>query len=158
MLEPLLACLALLYHLWEYPGNFTCLENFFKAPGLSLGFTLFIGDFGVLMLQLYHILLRPRAYSILTDRFQEGDSVFFFLSFCKEVRKQMQVEWILKYSISSHCQMLKSFQCVHQFVTGKLYPICRIIENDLEIFTQFLQMRSVSNHAKPNIQRNGDPP
>lgn len=68
------------------------------------------------------------------------------------------MEYGMKDSISSHCQMLKSFQCVHQFVTGKLYPICRIIENDLEIFTPFLQMRSASKHAKHNIQRNGDPP
>lgn len=52
-----------------------------KHQGFPLGFILFIGDFGMLMLQLYHILLRPRAYSMLTDQFQEGDGVFlsFFL-------------------------------------------------------------------------------
>lgn len=86
---------------------------------------------------------------------------FLSVSFFLERSAKTDAGWVeygMKYSISSHCQMFKSSQCVHQFVTGKLYPISRIIENDLEIFTPFLQTRSVSNHAKHNSQRNGDPP
>lgn len=49
----------------------------------------------------------------------------------------------IKYSINGYCKIPKYFYCIHQFVTRKLYPISRIIENYLEHFILSLQKSSM---------------